>query len=147
MTQPQAAPKGSASKGQRPRAPGMAYTAMVTALLVVVAAVALNAAQPPPPAIAEFAPQAVQQIKQSQQGQGEGEGQGEGTGKGACQAGAVTCGGASPSPPAGPILTKPGQPAIDVARVRACVGSPPRQTEDPQSPPCVPYFNGPNGGA
>jgi hypothetical protein len=28
-----------------------------------------------------------------------------------------------------------------------CVGSPPRQTEDPLSPPCVPVFNGDNFGA
>lgn len=28
-----------------------------------------------------------------------------------------------------------------------CVGSPPRQTEDPLAPPCVAFFNGDNGGA
>jgi hypothetical protein len=28
-----------------------------------------------------------------------------------------------------------------------CVGNPPRQTEDPLSPPCVPYFDGENFGA
>src|SRR5207244_2206863 len=28
-----------------------------------------------------------------------------------------------------------------------CVGNPPRQTEDPLSPPCVPSFHGANGGA
>ena len=28
-----------------------------------------------------------------------------------------------------------------------CVGKPPRQTEDPMSPPCVPFFTGDNGGA
>lgn len=28
-----------------------------------------------------------------------------------------------------------------------CVGSPPRQTEDPLSPPCVGFYNGDNGGA
>jgi hypothetical protein len=28
-----------------------------------------------------------------------------------------------------------------------CVGNPPRQTEDPLAPPCVPFFNGDNGGA
>ncbi len=30
---------------------------------------------------------------------------------------------------------------------KRCVGKPPRQTEDPLSPPCVAYFNGNNGGA
>ena len=42
-----------------------------------------------------------------------------------------------------------GGPGIGPARPRArkCFGNPPRQTEDPQSPPCVPYFVGDNGGA
>ena len=30
---------------------------------------------------------------------------------------------------------------------KRCVGDPPRQTEDPLSPPCVAYFEGDNGGA
>jgi hypothetical protein len=30
---------------------------------------------------------------------------------------------------------------------KRCVGDPLRQTEDPLAPPCVPYFNGDNGGA
>src|SRR5688572_12407961 len=37
--------------------------------------------------------------------------------------------------------------AVDVPRVRRCVGDPPRQTEDPQSPPCVAAWSGDNGGA
>ena len=32
-------------------------------------------------------------------------------------------------------------------RQKNCVGNPPRQTEDPLSPPCVPFFDGDNGGA
>ncbi len=32
-------------------------------------------------------------------------------------------------------------------RQKNCVGNPPRQTEDPLSPPCVPFFEGDNGGA
>jgi hypothetical protein len=31
-------------------------------------------------------------------------------------------------------------------REKDCVGNPPRQTEDPLSPPCVPFFQGDNGG-
>lgn len=31
-------------------------------------------------------------------------------------------------------------------RQKSCVGNPPRQTEDPLSPPCVPFFEGDNGG-
>ena len=36
---------------------------------------------------------------------------------------------------------------IHVTRSRRCIGDPPRQIEDPQSPPCVPYWEGDNGGA
>ena len=35
---------------------------------------------------------------------------------------------------------------IKTASTKRCVGSPPRQTEDPLSPPCVGYFEGDNGG-
>jgi hypothetical protein len=31
--------------------------------------------------------------------------------------------------------------------VKKCVGNPPRQSEDPNAPPCVPFFDGDNGGA
>lgn len=43
----------------------------------------------------------------------------------------------------GPIDTGEGDTPI----VKRCVGDPPRQTEDPNSPPCVPFFQGDNGGA
>lgn len=38
-------------------------------------------------------------------------------------------------------------PGQEVPVDKECVGDPPRQTEDPLSPPCVPYFSGKNGGA
>ncbi|HUR49546.1 MAG TPA: hypothetical protein VMY88_08495 [Acidimicrobiales bacterium] len=37
--------------------------------------------------------------------------------------------------------------AIKTAGTKRCVGTPPRQTEDPLSPPCVAHFEGDNGGA
>jgi hypothetical protein len=37
--------------------------------------------------------------------------------------------------------------AVKAAGTKRCVGTPPRQTEDPLSPPCVPHFEGDNGGA
>ena len=37
--------------------------------------------------------------------------------------------------------------AVKVAGTKKCVGNPPRQTEDPASPPCVASFAGDNGGA
>ena len=43
----------------------------------------------------------------------------------------------------------PPQPALPefAPRQKECFGIPPRQTEDPISPPCVPFFDGSNGGA
>jgi hypothetical protein len=50
---------------------------------------------------------------------------------------------APPPPPPGNLIQgiggRPNQ--------KRCVGNPPRQTEDPASPPCVPYFEGNNFGA
>ena len=48
-------------------------------------------------------------------------------------------GGLPPQPPPGSGNLPPSQ--------FQCVGNPPRQTEDPLSPPCVPYFTGDNGGS
>jgi hypothetical protein len=49
--------------------------------------------------------------------------------------------GAAAPPPAAP------NGVGTVPRTKRCVGNPPRQTEDPQSPPCVGYFAGDNFGA
>lgn len=51
-------------------------------------------------------------------------------------------------------LTTAGEPSPPTPRegggdrpiTKDCVGNPPRQTEDPNSPPCVPHFEGDNGG-
>ncbi len=97
--------------------------------------VALTATQPPPPTIAEFAPQAVEQIEEAPSEQTSEFGTGDGgIGDGAAEA--------TPAP-----TEAPAREVIEVARVRRCVGDPPRQIEDPQSPPCVPYWDGDNGGA
>ncbi len=37
--------------------------------------------------------------------------------------------------------------AVKAPSTKRCVGTPPRQTEDPLSPPCVASYNGDNGGA
>ncbi|HVE75393.1 MAG TPA: hypothetical protein VND22_01355 [Actinomycetota bacterium] len=47
----------------------------------------------------------------------------------------------APAPPPGPAGGKGQKPVT-----KRCVGKPPRQTEDPNSPPCVPFFDGDNGG-
>lgn len=47
-------------------------------------------------------------------------------------------------PPGGEVT---GGRQVKVPGTKRCVGSPPRQTEDPLAPPCVGFFNGDNGGA
>ncbi|HVL80471.1 MAG TPA: hypothetical protein VM840_02630 [Actinomycetota bacterium] len=118
----------------RPRTPGFVYGSITLVMLVVLGVIALIARQPPPPTIAEFAPNAQEQIEDAPEEQAARRGRGAG---------------ASPPPTEGGVPT-PGpaeQRFIDTPRVRRCVGNPPRQTEDPQSPPCVPYWEGDNGGA
>jgi hypothetical protein len=113
---------------------------MSMAMLVLVAALALTARQPPPPSVAEFAPSS-EQIKNAPAAQSSQFGQGDN--------GADGGGGAATTlPPTTTTTAKDGRGnTIDVARVRKCVGDPPRQIEDPQSPPCVNYWEGDNGGA
>ena len=54
---------------------------------------------------------------------------------------------------AAPVAPPPLPPPLDESGVGArpnqkqCVGNPPRQTEDPSSPPCVPFFEGNNFGS
>ncbi len=136
----------------RPRTPALVLGAIVVAVAVLVAAVALTSRQQTPPTIAEFAPQAVAQIKQTLDEQSENDPARTGNG---------TAGGQPTGPPSAPPSTAPdGSPLpqagtsappkeIVKPRVRECIGTPPRQTEDPQSPPCVPYFDPDidNGGA
>jgi hypothetical protein len=121
-------------------------------LLLVIVPLALRANPSPPPQIAEFNP-SEQQIKEAPPdqstafglgGPGGGSG-GAGSGLGGDQ------GGLTPSQlmELARLARLSGSPSpLDASRVRHCVGNPPRQTEDPQSPPCVPYFfEGDNGGA
>lgn len=138
----------SASRASgRPRLPGLANVAVVAVVVVLVAGVALTARQAPPPTVAEFAPQAVEQIEEALPEQADTVGdEGEG--------GGVTAPDASeePAPTEAPDEVTPTEGTtepdeIERPRARECVGNPPRQTQDPQSPPCVPYFDGDNGGA
>lgn len=123
----------------RPRTPALVLGSVVVAIVVLVAAVALTSRQSAPPTIAEFAPQAVTQIKETLDEQSADE-----TG---LQAGGPGSSAPAESQEEGAPTSVP--PVIEQGRVRQCVGSPPRQTEDPQSPPCVPFFDPDldNGGA
>jgi hypothetical protein len=115
--------------------------------MLAVAMLALVVTPPGPPALAEFAPRAEDRIDEALKAQSSTFGTGEG---GDCAAGqdCATGGGVlggtttTTAPPPGHRPVE-----IDKARVRRCLGDPPRQTEDPQSPPCINYFEGDNGGA
>src|SRR5687768_6307208 len=119
--------------GRRPRGPGYTFLALTLVLAALVAVVSLTFRQTPPPTIAEFAPQAIEQITDSPDDQTSSRSERAGEDPAATDAGL----GAVP----------PAAPALDAPRVRRCVGDPPRQIEYPQSPPCVPYWDGDNGGA
>ena len=111
--------------------PGAVNIGAALLLLVVIVSVALHSASATPPAVAEFAPQA-QQIRQAPEEQTARFGNGAG-------------GVGTATPPASPSPSpNSGLPAG--ALLLQCVGDPPRQIEDSQSPPCVPYWQGNNGG-
>ena len=134
------------------RAPSIVHAVSAAVLVALLALLMVAAPRSAPPAIAQIAPNAVQQIKEAPQEQaleddggsvdtagGEGGEGGEGDGGG--DGGEVgTSRPPSPSVKASGGLTEP--------RLKSCLGSPvPRQIEDPQSPPCAPFFSGDNGGA
>src|SRR5213076_962526 len=102
----------------------------------------LHAATAAPPTAAEFSPNARQIIKKAPPGQAAAV---NGTGQGAAPAGGKGPGAAPASPPPPP---SPPTQRVPEGDVKQCVGPPPlRQIEDPQSPPCVNYWKGDNGGA
>jgi len=116
-----------------PRAPAVMYIGLAVSMTVLLGIFALSSRQPPPPSIAEFTPQSVEQITDAPAEQSSAFGGGPGG------AGAGDVAGEGPR-------SGTGDESIEVPRVRKCVGNPPRQTEDPKSPPCVAYFEGDNGG-
>jgi hypothetical protein len=147
MTSPSAPANPTPGDGATSRAfrgPAATNATILALILLLVAVVALPASQAPPPAIAEFSPQAQQQITDAPPEQSSDFGTGAG-GAGGSSTGTTT----TTSTTAKPVqtTTPDGKPVVDRGAVRRCVGNPPRQTEDPQSPPCVNYFSGDNGGA
>jgi hypothetical protein len=122
----------------RPRPAVAALHSSVALLLVaVISAVAFAPRNESPPSIAEFAPRALEQITEApaEQSSSAGSGAGgEGVGDSAAAAPTTTALPAVEVDPEAPPAT------------HRCVGKPARQTEDPQSPPCVPFWEGDNGG-
>jgi len=119
------------------RTSGMVNLGIALGVLAILLPLLLNAATSAPPTAAEFAPNASQVIKKAPPGEAaasNGQGGGTGTGPGA---------GAKPPPPPKPAKTE----SIPQNLLKQCVGPPPdRQIEDPQSPPCIAYWKGDNGG-
>ncbi len=125
------------TRRRQSKAVTIAYATIAAIVLLVIAAVALVIVPPSPPSVSEFAPQAVEQIEDAPDQQSSQ----FGSGVGACATGQICEG------PDAVVGLPPPRNVIEKARVRRCIGDPPRQTEDPQSPPCVNYWEGDNGGA
>ncbi len=123
--------------GRQPKTVPLIYGGLSALLLIAIAALALVFVPPSPPSVAEFSPQAEEQIENAPEQQSSQ----FGSGAGACAVGQVCEEGTAGRQAQG------SRKIIEKARVRRCVGDPPRQIEDPQSPPCVNYFEGDNGGA
>lgn len=107
--------------------------ALVTSLLIAVLILpsALNLPQANPTQVQEFAP-VPPDIDQPPSSEGSISQLGLGFSN------SLTTGAPSSPPPRG------GEGEQPVSK--SCLGQPPRQTEDPNSPPCVPFFDGDNGG-
>ena len=134
------------SRDRQSKSVTFVYGGVSGILLLTVAVVALIVVPPSPPSVAEFAPSADETIDEAPDQQSSRFGAG---GDGTCGDGQAGCDAVEGE--AGTTTTTAATSArrqeIVKARVRRCVGDPPRQTEDPQSPPCVNYFDGDNGGA
>ena len=129
------------------RSVSLVYGGIAGALLMAIAVVAIVVVPPSPPSVAEFAPSAEETIDEAPDDQASRFGAGDGAcaeGQTGCEATTTTTSAAATDVGTD---TKTVKPTVVKARVRRCVGDPPRQTEDPQSPPCVNYWEGDNGGA
>ena len=118
------------ASGRDRHIPGLVNAAATLVVLIAVMAVALRSSAAAPPSVAEFAPVAQHPIKSALD-------------ELTSRFGSALGGAASPTPPSpSPDSTH----LQNGARAYACVGDPPRQIEDPQSPPCVTGWVGNNGG-
>ncbi|MHB8508151.1 MAG: hypothetical protein ACYDGR_05800 [Candidatus Dormibacteria bacterium] len=128
------------------RAGGALNGSAALLLLLVLGIVAVRVNQTPPPTVAELQPQSRQQIKEAPQGQAPVSGPGS---EELPTPSPVASPSPSPSSASGGPTGLPSPTAAAVARQYLCVGSPPRQTVDPQSPPCNNYYDPSrnNGGA
>lgn len=118
--------------------PGWMHAGIMVVLLLIFLAFTFTPPSSAPPSIAEVAPQAVARITQAPIQQAVSSGGSKG------HAGSGTTG---PSPKPSPSPTPTSPKTIERPSPYRCIGNPPRQIEDPQSPPCVPFWQGDNGGS
>jgi len=116
--------------------PPLILLALAVLAVVIILPSSLNLPQSNPTTVLEYAP-VPPQDKNPPPLQGNLSNLGLGTSK------TLSLAAPPPPPPANNLLQgiggRPNQ--------KRCVGNPPRQTEDPSSPPCVPFFEGDNFGA
>ena len=124
------------------RAPAFVNGAVAATLLAVIAVLGVSANQSSPPEVAAFTPQLQSTVRHNT------------TGLSGAALGGVPANGVAPTATPAPTPTPPGgaqpsPPPNGSPAIRPCYGNPPRQTPDPQSPPCVPYYppTADNGGA
>lgn len=123
------------------RYPALGYLAGTAALALLLPS-GLTVPNSGPPTLAEYAPVP-----------GQGEGQSDTSEVGLPTSGGLGAGGvgegvgALPPPPPEEPQAVIGGAGVRRPGSKRCVGSPPRQTEDPLAPPCIAFFEGDNGGA
>ncbi|HVT20328.1 MAG TPA: hypothetical protein VHE57_02915 [Mycobacteriales bacterium] len=126
----------AARRLRRPgRTSGLVNLGIAVAVLAILLPLLLTAATSAPPTASEFSPNATQVIKTPPPGEAAAT---NGQGKG----------GVGPGGTATPTPTPTKTEQVSSNLLKQCVGPPPlRQIEDPQSPPCIAYWKGDNGGA
>lgn len=134
--------RGGRSNGWSRRYPPLAVVIAALILAVFALPSALNLPQANPAQTLEYAPVPGDSNNAPPGGNIAGLGLGQGgTGTGNNGTGGNANLPGSPTQP--PALNGAGNSPSS----KQCVGNPPRQTEDPSSPPCVAFFTGDNGGA
>ena len=119
------------------RSPGLVNLAVVVGLVIALTGIALTSRTTSPPAIAEFAPQAVQQIKKAPKQAGE---EGEAGGSAASPpASPSPSPGASPAAAPSPSAAATTGPAAELTVADTCANGL-QNKFDPQSPPCLPFY-------
>ena len=124
------------------RYPPLLFVIVALALAILALPSALNLPQANPGQTLEYAPVPGDSSNAPPGGNIAGLGLGQG-GTGPASGGS---GGGSGAGPGGLPPQQQGQLTQPPSQFN-CVGSPPRQTEDPLSPPCVAYYRGDNGGS